>query len=135
DQRIVELQQRFAAGADDEPNLAADARDVLGQLARRPEVAAPGAAGADEVGVAELADGVGALCFPPRPQVAAGEPAEHRGASGVRAFALEGAEHLLHEVGHHAYLVGSAMPASANPLRRSWQASHAPHARPAGSGS
>ena len=56
---------------------------------RRFKPAAAGTVGAEEIGVAELADGRAAVFFAPRPQVAAGEAAEHRRPPRVRAFALK----------------------------------------------
>src|SRR5690606_22706121 len=104
-----------------------------------------------EIRVAERAGGGCAVLLASRPQVAAGEPAEDGGATGIRALALQGVEDLLHGVAapaHDAapgslvrrppltgavgeYSAGSLRPASAKPRRRSLQASHRPHARPA----
>src|SRR4029453_1284687 len=45
--------------------------------------------GADKIGVAEIADGIGAVRLTARPEIAAGEATEHGGAAGLHAFALE----------------------------------------------
>ncbi len=64
------------------------------------ELAAAVAVGADEVGVAERADGRGAVLLVPRPEVAAGEAAEHGRPPGVGPLALQRVEDLLDGVGH-----------------------------------
>src|SRR6185295_11959273 len=89
---------------------------------------------ADEIGVAELADRLGAIGLAAAPEVAPGEAAEDRGPSGVRTLALERVVDLLHRVRHAWvaawYLAGSGTPASSNPLSLSRQASQRPHAAP-----
>ena len=55
----------------------------------------PSGPDADEIRVAELADGRRAIRLAPRPEVAAGEAAEHGRPPGVRAFALQGVEDLF----------------------------------------
>jgi hypothetical protein len=60
----------------------------VGQVAGGGEAAASLTIGSDEVGVAELADGAGAVAFPARPQVAAGEAAKDGRSSCVAAFPL-----------------------------------------------
>ena len=60
DQRRVELQHRLAAGDDDQPalaRLAPQRLDMTGQSLGVRELAAAGAVGADEIGVAEIALG------------------------------------------------------------------------------
>ena len=100
----IELQQRLAAGADDEALLrrrhAATGCDGVGQGVGGGELAAAVAVGADEVGVAEVADRGRAVLLAAAPQVAAGEAAEHRGAAGVGALALQCVEDFLDRVGH-----------------------------------
>src|SRR3546814_14663995 len=54
--------------------------------------------GADEIGVAELTDRLGAILLAPRPQIAAGEAAEDRAAARLRALALQGEENLFDRV-------------------------------------
>src|SRR4029078_2491318 len=99
------------------------------KLPGRLESAAVGSC-AHEIGVAEFADRPRAILFSARPEVAAREAAKHGGASCLRAFALQGVEDLLHRVTHcavlpanecasRAYAMGSASPASLNPLSRS----------------
>src|SRR3546814_19380362 len=56
--------------------------------------------GADEIGVAELTDRLGAILLAPRPQIAAGEAAEDRAAARLRALALQGEENPFDRVDH-----------------------------------
>jgi len=74
--------------------------DGRGQFLGRLELAAAFAVGADKVGVAELANGAGAVAFAAGPQVAAGKAAEHGGAAGLGAFALQGVEDFFDAIGH-----------------------------------
>src|ERR1035437_2674812 len=105
----VELQQRLAAGADDKaaaPSLAArrpSRRDGIGELVRRGELAAV-SADAEEIRVAELANGICAIFLSPGPQVASRESQEHRRASRVKALALQRVEDLLRRVAHRTPL-------------------------------
>ena len=104
DRRVVELEERFAAGADDEALAVAvqgrpATRDRVGEFVRRAELAAVGS-DAEEVGVAEAADRGLAILLAARPEVAAREAAEDRRSAGVRSLALEGVEDLLDGVGH-----------------------------------
>ena len=93
DQLLVDLQHRLAAGQHHvrrragiaAPHFAAGAGEVF----RRGEFAAAWPVGADEIGVAEIADGAGAVLVAARPQIAAGEAAEHGGAAGLHPFALQ----------------------------------------------
>ena len=105
DERRIELQQRFAAGADDKapgergirrPGAGDGGSQLLGGF----ESAAAGSIEADEVCVAEAADGSGAVGLAPGPEVAARKATEDRRAAGLRAFALEGIEDFLDRVGH-----------------------------------
>jgi hypothetical protein len=102
DQGGVELQQRFAAGEYDVAGLRMQRRpqagDGIGQGSGGRLLVAEFAIGADEIGVAEAADGAGTVRFAPGPEVAAGEAAKHRRATGLRAFALEGIENLFYAV-------------------------------------
>jgi hypothetical protein len=104
---LVQLQQRFAAGADDEsPVVVAadvprpDRSDGIGQFPGRGKAAAARSIGPDKVGVTELADGFRAVSLPAAPQIAASEPAEHGGTARVRPFALQGEIDLLHCISH-----------------------------------
>ena len=111
DERRVDLQQRLAAGAHDERRAAPVGarpllRDGVGELLGGAELAAAVAVGADEVGVAERADGRGPVLLVPRPEVAAGEAAEHRRPPGVGPLALQRVEDLLDGVGHRATASG-----------------------------
>lgn len=55
-----------------------------------------------EIGVAKLADGLVAVFFPARPEVAARETAEDGGPPGVGTFALKGEVKFFYFVGHDA---------------------------------
>ena len=134
DRRRIELQERLATGADHERATAGRAPLVHGWPARahgvrqRFRVCEAAAVGthADEIGVTELTDGAMTIGFAPRPQVAAREPAEDGGTSGVLPFTLQRVENFPHDVRHdylRAYGAGSGTPASANPFRRSAHAS------------
>ena len=68
-------------------------------------------------------------------QIASAGPHEHRRHARQRAFALNGIEDLGDFHLHHLCRAGSGSPSSANPLARSRHESHAPHGRPASSGS
>ena len=87
----------------------------------------PGAVGADEIGVAEAADGAGAILLAAAPQVAAGEAAEHRRPAGLAALALQGEEDLLDRSSSSASAPGGPPP-TIRPSRcaRSSQAGQAP---------
>ena len=107
DGRLVELQERFAAGADDErarPRVMPAPRHVgsyrRGQFHSGGEPSAARAVRTHEVGVAELADRASTILFPAGPQVATGEPAEHCGSAGMGTLTLKGVEDLLDPVGH-----------------------------------
>ena len=54
----------------------------------------------DKIGIAELANRSRPVFFSPRPEVAAGKAAEHRGASCLSALALERVKNLLDRVCH-----------------------------------
>ena len=54
----------------------------------------------DKVRIAEGADRRRAVLFPPRPQVAAGKPAEDRRAPRLAALTLKREEHFLDRVAH-----------------------------------
>ncbi len=106
DERRVDLQHRLAAGAHDETLTFAfrpQRRDLRDEFFRAAVFAAVLAVGADEIGIAEAADGVRAIFLAARPQVAAGEAAEHGRAPGVRAFALQCVEDFLDRVRHAAF--------------------------------
>lgn len=93
DQRLVDLKQGFAAGTDDQRSgrLAAVGplrSDCIGQVGRCLEASSARAVGADDIGVAELADGLVAILLAAGPQVAARKPAEDGGTPGIGAFTL-----------------------------------------------
>lgn len=98
DELRVELQQRFAAGEDDEtPFESMPPRRCNGvSKRRRGRKTAPAvAAGADEIGVAEPADRRGTILFAAAPQITSGKTAEDGGAPGVGAFALQRPEYFF----------------------------------------
>nr|GEU28565.1 hypothetical protein [Tanacetum cinerariifolium] len=103
-QRRIELQQRFAAREHDV--FAGGVRrrpqrvDGGGQLLGGLELAAAFAVGAHEIGVAELADGRGAVALASGPQVTARKPAEHGGAPGMGALALQRVKNLFDATDH-----------------------------------
>src|SRR6185437_11516186 len=100
-QLFVELQQRLAAGDDDElaRGLAPERRDLVGQR-RRLVAAAILAVRADEIGVAESALGRLAVLLAPGPEVAAGEAQEDRPAPRLHPLPLEGQKDLLDRIAH-----------------------------------
>src|SRR4051812_39190429 len=111
DEGRIDLQQRLAAGQHHiavgivaGPLPGDDVREFVGSGV----AAAERAVGADKVGIAELANGGGAVLFAAAPQVAAGKTADHRGAAGMRAFALQGQEYLFDRVAH--YLSSEPVP-------------------------
>ena len=71
-------------------------REILGRC----EAPSTRPVGADEFGIAEAAHRVRPVLLATRPQVAAGEAAEHRRHTGIRPFALEGIEDFLDRVSH-----------------------------------
>src|SRR6266851_1788427 len=130
DRSLVKLQERLTAGAHHEPAgtrlrlPGPGSGDRAGQVRGGGEPAPTRPVSAGEIGVAELAYRTGAVFLPAGPQVATGEPAEHRRSASMRAFTLEGVEDLLDPVGHPArpgagMSAGSSRPTSANPRRRS----------------
>ena len=141
---VVQLQQRLAAGADDERAGHAStgqashvAATAVGEIERRGEPCRRRGRPCRRSRCRRTGRPRGARSFsrpvhrlqPVNRQNTAGRPA-------WRALALQGVEDLLDRVRHGrpgpVRSVGSAMPTSANPLRRSRHESHSPHARPAG---
>src|SRR2546428_12323702 len=102
EERRIELQERLAAGADDEAVLLNASRpgpeDCLGEQWGAREAPAPRAVGADEGGVTEAAHRARAILLPPRPEIAPSKPQEYRGRTRVRPFALQRVEDLLDAV-------------------------------------
>src|SRR5229473_7035857 len=103
DEGLVHLQQWFAAGQD-HVTVGADAGPLRGdgirKFAGRCIAAAQRAVGSDKIGVAKPARRRGAVLLAAAPQVAAREPAKHRGPAGMRAFALQGQKDFLYCVTH-----------------------------------
>lgn len=104
DERLIHLQERLAARAD---NHAARARrgrrrpggrNLIRQLRRRRKLPSTGTVGSHEIRIAELADGGGTILLAPRPEIARRKPAEDRGAPGVSALALQRIEDFLDRV-------------------------------------
>jgi hypothetical protein len=94
----VELEQRFAAGEDDEAPIETRPpcrRDGIRKHLRRRETATAVSVAADEVGIAEPADGRCAILFAAAPQIASGKTAEHGGAPGLCALALQRLEYFF----------------------------------------
>src|SRR6266566_3869647 len=106
---LIELEERLAARTDDVlaivwlhvigvtvgPLVKVWARNATGPTSvdrirkrRRPREFAAVGSGADEIGVAELTDRAGAILLAARPQVTAGESAEHCCPSCLCAFTL-----------------------------------------------
>lgn len=104
DQGSIELQQGFAAGKDNVLACSIGARpqavDGLRECGAVGEFSAQFAIGADEIGIAELANCSRAVAFPPRPQIATGKTAKHRRSPCPRALALQGVENFFDAVHH-----------------------------------
>ena len=101
DQFGIHLQQGFAAGQD---HVAVCLRsrplrgDPVGKLGGRSVAAPQRSVGANKIGIAKLARRGGAVLLAAAPEIAAGEAAKHRRASGVRAFALQRQKDFLDRV-------------------------------------
>ena len=144
DERVVDLEERLAPGADDEWPAAVGLRRSPGGRYRgreRSGVREPAAArsvDADEIGVAEAASGRCTVLLASRPEVAAREAKEDGGAARLRPFALERGVDLLDRVAHGSPAppsAGSGTPASRKPFARSWHESQRRHGAPSGEGS
>src|SRR5687768_16504630 len=134
DQLDVRLQQRLAAGEDDEACARIARWPERGRRfgeARSVELPAAASVGAHELGVAEPAHGCRAVLFAPAPQVAAREAAEHGGAARVGALTLQRVEHLLDGVWHglamnwipaHRCTAAAGMTISPSPRRETRRA-------------
>src|SRR5216684_579881 len=105
DEGLVHLQQWFAAGQY-HVMVGADAGPLRGdgirKFAGRRIAAAQRAVGSDKIGVAKPARRRGAVLLAAAPEVAAGEPAKHRGPAGMGAFALQGQKDFLYGITHWA---------------------------------
>src|SRR3979490_384838 len=101
DQRRIHLQQWFAAG---QYHVTVRFRsrplrgDGVRKLRGRGVTAAQRTVGSDKIGVAKPARRRGAVLLAAAPEIAAGEPAKHRRAAGVCAFALQGQKDFLDRV-------------------------------------
>lgn len=104
DQRRVQLHQRLAPGADHQLGITLATPphpgDMVGHQVGGLELAPALAVHADEVRIAEAANGGGAVPLQPAPQVAAGEAQEDSGPPGLTALALHRQEDFLGRIGH-----------------------------------
>ena len=82
--------------------------DRAGKRVRIGELAAARPIGADEIGVAKAADGVGPVALAATPQIATGEAAKDSGPTGLGAFALQCLEDLFDSVTHDDAAIGSS---------------------------
>ena len=105
DERRVQLQKRFAAGADNESPARSRVRrpfrfDRNRQILSGIESSTPRPIDSYKFGIAEPADGRGAVGLATRPEIASGKAAEDGGAARLRALALQGIEDLFDRVTH-----------------------------------
>ena len=103
-QRLVELQQRLAAGA---YHIGAaclpgrpQGRNARCQL-RCCKAAAAGAIGAPKIGIAKLADGGGAVLFAAAPEIAARKAAKDGRTAALRTLTLQGIIHFFDQIDRH----------------------------------
>jgi hypothetical protein len=99
DQRLVELQQRFATGADNEWFSALTRWPMIGnstrQIFRGLELSPTRPIRTHKLGIAELAYGSAAILLSTRPEVATRKPAKDRRATGLATLALQGVVNLF----------------------------------------
>ena len=104
-QRLIELQQRLAAGADDKALVIAVAApragNGVGEILSRRESSTVGTR-PHEVRIAELTDRARTILFATAPEITTGEAAEHRRAACVRSLALKRIEDFLDGVSQRA---------------------------------
>lgn len=96
--RTASMKERFAAGKDDEASLEPRAQCRCNGVGKRLwtcKAAAAVSIAAGEISVAELAGRRCAILFAAAPQIAPGKTAEHGGAPGQRALALQCLEYLF----------------------------------------
>src|SRR5882724_3980929 len=101
DEGLIHLQQWLAAGQYRVTVYAGSGPlrgDGIGELRGRGIAAAQRSVGSDKIGVAKPARRRGAVLLAAAPEIAAGEPAKHRRAAGVCAFALQGQKDFLDRV-------------------------------------
>src|SRR6185437_11524188 len=102
-QGAIDLKQGLAARQHDEAMIAGpfpDALDRGSEIIRRGISAAVRAIHAHEIGVAETAGRGGAILLAARPEIAAGEAAEHRRAASLSPLALQRLEDFLDGIAH-----------------------------------
>src|SRR5262249_26565346 len=92
-------------------------RDRSRQFRRRCEAPATGAVGADEIGIAETADGRRAIRLAAGPEVAARETAEDCRTARVGALALEREKDLFQRVAHRVIVTHLRRGNNAESLR------------------
>lgn len=120
-ERFVELQQGFAAGAHDQPWPVGatwpSLSDRIGEHLGSRELPTTGTTGSPEFGVAEIADGLSAVFLATGPQVASGKAQKDRRSPYVSAFSLEGVVDLPNRIGHRFKSVarGVTRPTTALP--------------------
>src|SRR6266511_1748243 len=108
DKRLIELQQRLAARADDHwtrriQRVTGPRRgDCRSELRRRCKSSSSRSVRTDKISVAEATGGAGAVRFPAGPEVAPREAQKHRRPTRLRALALQRVVQLLDAVAHRA---------------------------------
>src|SRR5712664_1414929 len=103
DKGLVHLQQRLAASQYRVTVCAGSGPlrgNGIGELPGRGIAAAQRAVGSDKIGVAKPARRRGAVLLAAAPEIAACEPAKHRRAAGVCAFALQGQKDFFNSITH-----------------------------------
>ena len=104
DQRRIDLQQRFAAGANDVGLRALyfgpERCNLDAEFIRIRKASAVHTVYADKIRVAEFAHGALAVPLVPAPQIASRKPQENGGATGARALALQRVVDLFDLIAH-----------------------------------
>src|SRR4051794_29813905 len=104
DEFVVHLKQWLAPREHDETALPIRPGPAVcnrfGQAGSRRKTSPARSVHANEIRIAEGADGPGSIDLSAGPEIAPGEPAKHGRASGVPAFSLQGIEDLFDGVGH-----------------------------------
>src|SRR5579872_6999654 len=103
DRRPIQLEEGFAAGANDKPPRALPlpgGGDGRAQRRRIGKAAAARTIDTDEIRIAKAADGTRPIFLAPRPKIAPGETAKDRGAAGIETLALKRVEDFLDLICH-----------------------------------
>src|SRR5579872_2718513 len=107
DERVIDLKQRLAAGEHAQPiTFATDPLgfDRVSEFVRLVVSATSGAVDADEIRIAEAADGARPIGLAPGPKIAPRKTAKDRRFPRLQALALQGEKYLLdRERGHHEF--------------------------------